>query len=900
MLSTLWAAAPGRRCIVAMRGKKTLHFWFDNNDDATDKAIALDEEGFNVYFSPALFDTERVDQKQKEINPRTSRHYTGREQSTVNYLPALWVDLDAGDGKDYASMEDAFHALQSWVNDHRIPAPTHIVCSGYGLHVYWHLSRLVTHREWLPVAKHLKQACRVGGLAIDPARTADSASLLRPPGTHNRKRGAAAPVRVLGDSGTTVDLHAFRAALPMVGPVGTVEAAPLSNEWDTTVKHPPGDANRIADKCQQMGQVRFHKGKVEEPLWRAGLSIVWRCQDAGTLIHEWSQGDDRYDPDETVAKAEGTAGPATCKHFAEVNAEGCAGCPFSGKVTSPISLAYAEEKPEAVEEGDFIRVPGYTVNSSGVFMQPLGNDGGPLTKIAEFPVWIEEAREVVSPDDPQLKASLLLGWEDVRGHARKVPIPQAKVHDDRQWTAWLADNNLISFVKAAQMRNYISQMHKVRFKEKGARTVYSSLGWYNNRELFVIGKMGVTETGTKDVAVDIKAPIADLEPKGSLDAWKAAINCFNSERYYPQAFGVLMGFAAPLLELVDKNGGVVVFTGRSGFGKSLSAKAGLSIYSHPEKIYESAESSPGGLGLYMSEHRHVPVLIDEVTKMSANRLRDLIYMAANGAVRTTLTQKRERRTMTTWRTITMLTSNHSLVDMKLSDLEEAHRRRLVEVPVLRCFPTKEAETVFGAITSNYGVAAVPYLQFVMKHKDKIPALFTAVEAQIRKWGYTAPADRFAVWTCAAALLGGILAYLAGVFPFNPIPVVKAITRQGARDADEIMVPEEHAKDVLFEMLASESRRVCIWHPGKLATEDVDNPIARIRGDELWVRSKDLRDAWGKEHIFGPSIQDWLEEVASGGVFKRQLAPKTPNVSCYRFDMSKLGWDTNLLKGVDGG
>lgn len=894
MFDSLWAAAPGRRCIAAIRGKRKLHFWFDNNNDALIKAKELDAEGFNVYFAPSLFDSELVEKRREEINPKTGNHYTGREQSTVSMIPALWIDLDAGEDKDYETADAAFEAFSKWVSDNKIPNPTQIVSSGYGLHIYWRFPSPVTHREWLPAAKHLKQACRVGGLAIDPSRTADSASLMRVPDTHNHKRGNLAPVRVLADTGTTVDLHAFRAALPMVGPIGTV-TAPVSHEWDTSVRHPPGDAHKIADKCQQIGQVRFHKGKVEEPLWRAGLSIIWRCQDGEKLIHEWSVGDDRYDYDETQEKAENTAGPATCQHFAEINAEGCIGCPFAGTVRSPISLAYAEEVPEAAED-DFTSVRGYVVNNSGVFMQPLGDGGGPLTKIADFPIWIEDSQEVISPFDPSLKTSLVLGWEDVRGIRRSVPITMAKLHDDRQWVAWLSDNNLISFCKDKPMRNYISQMHKARYKDKGARSVYSSLGWYNDHSLFVFGQKGATIDGLIDVSVDIKSLIAGMEPTGSLAAWKDGMQCLAKPELAPQAFGLLCGFAAPLLDLVDRDGAVVVFAGQSGVGKTMAARAALSIFADStQRIFESATSSDGGIGLHFAEYRHLPVLVDEVTNMHINRLRDLIYMAANGSPRTTLTQRRERRNMASWKTVTMLTSNHSLLDRRLADIEEAHRRRVVEVPVLHKISDEDSTKLYTAIRDNHGVAVGPYIQFLLKHKDAIAKLFPLIEKQISAWGYENSADRFAIWTCSAALLGGILARLAGVIAFDPIPAVREVVQQSAANMNKLMDPEEHARQALFELLASESRRICVWPAGKIASVDVDNPIARIDGEHIFVRSGELRERWQEEHIFLPSIRGWVGRVAEGGkTVSYRLAPGTPQLSCYKFNMEKLGWDSEQI------
>lgn len=897
MLGSLWADCPGLRCIVSSRGRRIHHHWFETTEEALAKAVELDAEGWNVYFAPALFDPEKVRARQEETNPRTERPYTGREQATTAALPALWLDLDCGEGKDYPDQPTAARALAEWIAKCKVPKPTHIVSSGYGLHIYWRLDQPASHAQWLPVAKHLKQACRVHGLNADPSRTSDAASLLRPPGTHNHKRGRQAEVRVLHESDEGVNLQQFRASLPMVGPVGTVTPATPGGEWDTTVKLPPGDANKIASGCGQMGYVRFTRGKVDEPLWRAALSILWRCEGREELIHEWSKGDPRYDPQQTEDKAARTEGPATCRHFAEINPDGCAGCPHAGKVNSPINIAFAEELPEVEDEDKApVHVEGYTVNKDGIFKAPLAEEGGPLTKIADFPIWIEEARELASAHTGQLRASLQLAWHDIRGHYYSQTITQAELHDPRAWTAWLANANLASFVHGPQMQQYISRMHKARYRERGARVVYDCLGWYQDHSLFVIGQQGITADGVVDVTLDTNDDIAHLHPKGSLEEWKKAAAIFAAPRYKAQAFGLLMGFAAPLLDITGKNGAVVAFVGQSGRGKTLAAEAALSVYSDPRAVQGSGRDTVNALGHFFGKLRHLPVLVDEVTTMPDKYLRDLIYMAANGADKAALNQKRERKQVMKWRTVAMLTSNHSIIDRHQKDIEEAHRRRLVEVSVLNAISREEAQTFYDIIQANHGVAAAPYLQLVMRHKGKIPALFRVMERQVEQWGYVNPADRFGAWTCAAALLGGILAYLAGVLPFNPIPVVRDVASMAAGEAETIMSPEEQAHEALFEMLTTYSRRVCVWAEGKLSVDDTDDPIARIRHRELLVRASELHKVWDEHKIYRRALTTWLKRVAPDGRAYHRLAPGTPPVSAYKFKMDELNWDAEDIKG----
>ncbi len=129
----------------------------------------------------------------------------GRKQTNVESLRAFWLDIDVGAdkaarGKGYASIEDAERALRAFCTAATLQPPL-VVCSGYGLHVYWPLDRDVTPEEWQPAAEGLKALCEVHGLRADPARTADSSSVLRPAGTINRKRGASAPVFLMCDAG---------------------------------------------------------------------------------------------------------------------------------------------------------------------------------------------------------------------------------------------------------------------------------------------------------------------------------------------------------------------------------------------------------------------------------------------------------------------------------------------------------------------------------------------------------------------------------------------------------------------------------------------------------------------------------------------------------------------------
>jgi len=109
-----------------------------------------------------------------------------RRAANAGWFQCFFADVDVGKGKPYATIETAIKAVDDFCNRVGIPEPG-VIRSGGGIHIYWSLDRAITNEEWLPVAQRLKSLMQAHGLHADPARTADAASILRPPGTKNYK-----------------------------------------------------------------------------------------------------------------------------------------------------------------------------------------------------------------------------------------------------------------------------------------------------------------------------------------------------------------------------------------------------------------------------------------------------------------------------------------------------------------------------------------------------------------------------------------------------------------------------------------------------------------------------------------------------------------------------------------
>lgn len=156
------------------------HETFSNIDEMEHRCHALEaEDHWQIYFAPCSYINEFGIAKDDDKK-------WGRTADNVAYSHCLWVDMDVGEGKDYKNLGEAGDALKKFIELSSL-SPSTIVYSGTGLHVYWRLDRALKAGEWKSLADRFKKAITFSGFVVDHARTADLASVLRPPFTTNRK-----------------------------------------------------------------------------------------------------------------------------------------------------------------------------------------------------------------------------------------------------------------------------------------------------------------------------------------------------------------------------------------------------------------------------------------------------------------------------------------------------------------------------------------------------------------------------------------------------------------------------------------------------------------------------------------------------------------------------------------
>jgi hypothetical protein len=347
-----------------------------------------DRDGFEVYFACASF-------KQPINNPTNmprGQRRLGRTHHNVCAVKAFWLDIDVGKGKPYKTRDEALDALAAFCKKLNLPRPIVVGSGGDkgGLHVYWPLAENITDCElWKGYANGLKILCDEHKLYADRKRTSDQSSVLRPPGTHNRKHGPEVLVEV---NARDLEIEPYpldqfeifaetlkvswqksgkqqRQTKQQTNGNGQEQASPrlLTYARAHSGSVPPSYASAVVEGCAQMQRLCDEKGQTEEPHWYACLGVLAFCKGGDELAHELSEGDTaRYTWEETQERLERlratVTGATTCQHFHDnVDPAICDNCKHWGKINSPYALGITprvEEEEDSETAWDYIsRLP---------------------------------------------------------------------------------------------------------------------------------------------------------------------------------------------------------------------------------------------------------------------------------------------------------------------------------------------------------------------------------------------------------------------------------------------------------------------------------------------------------------------------------------------------------------
>jgi energy-coupling factor transporter ATP-binding protein EcfA2 len=833
----------GYYCIVGLRqddGRPKQSF----HATIAEAAVKIDEllqEQCNVYFACA-----------KYKDPAE-----GRVQPNGDIIKAFWIDVDCGLGKPYADQVDGLSALNEFCAKVHLPLPT-IVNSGRGIHAYWRLTNVIDRLQWKPVAERLKALCEEHEFHADPSRTADNASILRVPETLNFKDEEGLPVTILAIQ-PEVEYEAIKSVIGVL-------IAPdwMPKKLDEVTKSLLGNKQSrfrtIMMKtmngkgCAQLENIVVNQDNIEEPLWRAGLSIAAACIDRDEAIHQISMGHPEYSAETTERKANSTKGPYTCETFQKINPSGCGECPNKGEISSPIQLGseiVAAEESSIVEtnedgEEEVFDIPEYPFpyfrgKNGGVYIKIETEDGGDAINIYEHDFYI-----VKRLYDPAKGESLWFRLHLPRDGVKEFSLPITdvmaldKLKDKLGFHGVLGGKKQMEAVMSYVITSAKNLQHKMELE-----VMRNQFGWADKDTKFIVGEQ---EISADKVAYSppstATGSLADwLKPAGDYDAWKKTVKVYDAPGFEPHAFGFFTAFGAPLLKHLNFKGGIInLINNTSGTGKSTILKMCNSVWGHPEELMLQWKDTMNSIIHRMGVMNNLPVTIDEVTKLSGDHFSDLAYSASQGRGKNRMQQhaNSERINATKWATIVLCSSNASFYD-KLSSLKstpDGEFMRLLEykIDLTGNLTKEEADVIFNRLYDNYGHAGVEYAKYLVSDLEAAVDLVMQVQQKLDKAVGLTNRERFWSAICACNIAGALIAKDLGIIDFDIKRVYDWIVKELKVMRTEIKAPAQSQANVIGEFMNSHRASVLVINGEADKRSGMEQlPILEPKFNDLFVR-----------------------------------------------------------------
>ncbi len=722
-----------------------------------------------------------------------------RVPSNWGKAKSFWLDIDCGEekhesGEGYIDKNAGNVALSLFCSKTGLPRPM-LVDSGNGLHAYWPLTRAIGPKSWRKFASALKSLTEELGFLADPHRTSDLSSVLRPPGTFNRK-GENAKSVVVRRKCAAIEPEEFaqllRAAVDKYGvlAVKQYDNADVNADILAHVRESvPSSAVLAASKCQQLAQVKDKQGDVGYDQWFGAIGIIVHSTEGIELAREWSAlraetGHTTCDPDERFNTW--NAGPTTCEKFNSANPGGCGGCEFSGKVKSPIMLGrVVPEQPagEVAAEIDgeevIVQLPAlpkdYGFGKDGSTIRYLTDKDGIIHPFVFTPLTIYATHRVVNESGSY---GLAIRAHLPRGRIREFTINTSTLEASNELAKALGDKEIVttSHEKARfHLTAYLKDsLHKLMSEADEINTL-TSFGWHYDMQAFLIGDRLFHRDGTvrKVLVGGYAASVIDRafgKSHGTIEGYARALNdIYARPGMEPYQYVVASTFGSILTVLGEDtyNGLLLALTGKSGKGKSSVCQAALYAFGDAkegmtitgDKRVGATENGRWGM---LGAFRNIPLLFDETTKVESEDLSRMAYTVSLGKdkIRQTVSNGEVRMAAQhSWRMSPMATANNDihLAFASMQSNSEAEAVRVVQIRTERYeIPTLGESEVPAAIEQmrrNRGVAGEAFIRHVVTNLHDVEQLWRDTMAEVTK---AIPGSKFRFFrnhaTCTLAAL----------------------------------------------------------------------------------------------------------------------------------------------------
>lgn len=763
----------GVYCAVELTNKKE-HFYTESIADLVLKIEDWHNKKHETYFALAAFDEKRAAEK-------------------ATYLRSFFVDLDG-----YETKRDAAVALDGFLQATGLGnlGNPWVVDSGGGLHAYWPLNEDIPAAIWKPVAENLKRLAKQFQFRIDMTVTADTARILRCPGTSNfkAKYKTPRPVRLVQE-GDIFDLASFSTCIydhveaPYEAPAPKLElpgSRPKGLKDAAQVKLMENSVTLFANLAPHCAQVADYEANAQEdgkePIWRGLLSWTKVCQDGDeeglrlSKLHPYPESRMR----EKLAEIKG---PYPCTKMDSENPGICHKCPHWGKVTNPLVLGreiktdnapkvielkpvreeapsdwddtqldieenYDPEEPEEAPEG-IVRPPpprGYDYGQNGgvyVTLTEEDDEGKKVKRSIQLVPYDLFVVDILHTEEDHLIHMAAVRPDGVQ----TLNFPQKSIISKDETLKWLASNNIMATFSGhdKNLYYYIRACVGEASQNKRPLTVPTQCGWQSDGS-FVYNYRVFSPDGR-----ETRVPMPGLEninrntsSRGNLKAWqKLWRTIFVDKPGMETALSLaISSFGASLMKFTEYEGFIWHIGSQwSGTGKSLVLSAQAGVWGHPLRYRTGKGTSPVAMQQRAGLLNSMPLLVDEITATQRANMEwapSFIFDFAEGQGKERMESgsNKERINNSVWSTQGTLTANIKLTDYMAGARAHSSNGELLRMlewsPHDKLIWTPEERRVVMDIKHHYGVAGEAWVRWIVRNTDKVKDVMGQVHKHLRR------------------------------------------------------------------------------------------------------------------------------------------------------------------------
>ena len=832
--------------------------------EAAAEAIKLDQTN-EVYVAINSFNDWYKDDKDK---------FRIRTQDNVAWCKALYDDYDVhpDEDKKYNSKQEAIADVAKLAQALRL-TPT-VVDSGGGYHTYFHIDEEVDKATWLELSTLKRDVTTFLSMKIDKAVDLDSARVLRPVGTHNKKYGRPLPVKLL-KQGKRYSVEHLRTTM--------LEFIANNDVQRATTKGGFGDFIEYGEK---LDRTEAREAVLNGEEWHNNmLKLVASWVTKGNTdaeIHRLARELtlEGYSAEDTYDEVQKMIDGARDKGF----------CPPDIKppVVQETAAAGSDDDDDGQQASNAVIVEGQTIpwitrawwdknfrwNGVALSRAYTDDDGAvswkPFCKSFVYP--INRIRDS--------EGTWVIHWKakEKNGQWREFFMPTSELASPSQMSETLASHEVF-LTRTRNARNdmaefaetLIETLQKYRVETK----TYGQFGWTEDRKGFVMGTKMITEKGSHEVLCDPNVPTdvaVDFGRKGTLEEWIANIDTlYNRKGAEPFQFALCHSMGSVLVELMGSSnwhGLPLAFTGHGGTGKSTAAKIACGFYGKPEYMERQTGEQGSTLNAVIKRIAimgAVPLLLDEFSGRTSEELTRTGYALANGRDKERLSTNGRFATVGgQWFKNSFITSNDSILEsiakLPAGYKVEATQLRFFEVPLAEgfvkdTFPDITQSFVEHHMDNVYGEACLPFIRFIIKNKDWVRRQIVAARSKFNPQSEDDNKERFYRDTIVTALVAGKIAEKIGLVSFDVNAMKKWASAQVVQMRESRREVNTDIREHLATFIATlHGRLIVTKRLGSANTnkEDTSMPLRAPPAGRLCTEDR-------KAFISVKALADWCKE-----------------------------------------